>query len=556
MTEDEPQRIKFLKEQAEAGDTEAMLTLAFIYYEGAGTKKDPEQSFYWLEKAADEEIPKAMLMLALSYGKGEGTGKDETKFFHWAMKAAEAGMRDAMFIIVFAYGEGYGTERDWEQCFHWMERYSKEKNVEADTPIFFNLIEKSAKEGEPKAMFYLAFAYVTRDDTKENLDKYFHWMEKAYRAKAPHTFICVSCALLLKEGLITKNKHNEIVKILLKLQQKCKTILRDSHDIEESCLLSHYTKFAALNSILEGKDSNYFRLYNIIYFNDPLEGMFLPDFFADDMCEYIYGSEDQSPHEIRVEDKLFSVYACAFTEVEDRLDMWRAYSNNGDGYSITHTYTIPEDDRDAEEHGLMEKMIGPFLQANLDKLSASDMPEDEDNAINIDKQSRPSSQDVQSKPSESNVSKDNGKFRIYKVLYGEAAEETYKRLEGSLKELQSLLMGINDEKVFQTIKNLAVQILAELRYLYKDKPYKSEQEYRIIDVVDAGNKKLEYDYASEPPHLYTKTEPFLFKENGWKITIGPRVKDKDGAKVYIKHQLHKNDWSETTKIVPSGIRYR
>jgi len=53
-----------------------------------------------------------------------------------------------------------------------------------------------------------------------------------------------------------------------------------------------------------------------------------------------------------------------------------------------------------------------------------------------------------------------------------------------------------------------------------------------------------------------KTEPFLFKERGCKITIGPRVKDKNSAEVYIKHKLHENDWSETTKIVPSKIRYR
>jgi len=67
-----------------------------------------------------------------------------------------------------------------------------------------------------------------------------------------------------------------------------------------------------------------------------------------------------------------------------------------------------------------------------------------------------------------------------------------------MKDLQSLLKNISDEKVIQTIKNLAIQIFAELRYLYKDKPYSSEQEYRIIDVVDDGNEKLECNDTSEP----------------------------------------------------------
>ena len=544
------QFFSWAKKAAEADLEEAMLMLANAYGNGEGTEKDPKQFFYWVKKAAEANMPKAMLMLALCYSEGEGTEKDLEQLIHWTMKAAKAGMRDAMFILAFIYSDGYGTERDWERCLHWMEKYSKEENVEADAPLFFNLTEKMAEEGEPKAMFILAFAYVMGDDTKENLDKYLHWIEKAYGAKSPHAFICVSCALLLKEELITKDEHNEILKMLLKLQQKCKKILRDRHKVEGSCRLSHYTKVTTLNSILKGKDSNYLRLYDTAYFNDLEDGTYFFKAFDPSMHSYIYGDEDQISHEIKVEGKSFSAYVCSFTGKEDDLDMWRAYSNNGDGYSITST--ISEDIRAAEEYGVIEKVIGLSLQANLDESSVSNMPKEE--------QPRLSSQDVQSKSSEPDVSKDNGKIHIYKVLYGEEdAAETYEILKEPLGKLQNLLKNMKDtskKEVSKIIKNLAAQVIADLRYLYKDKPFSSEQECRIINVVDTSNEKLKHDNTSEPLRLYMETEPFLFKEKGCKITIGPCVKDKADALAYIKDQLHKNNWSETTEIVCSKINYR
>ena len=575
MTEDENQVIKKLKDQAEAGDKEAMHTLAYVYHEGEGTEKNLKQFFYWVKKAAEAGVPKAMhslacayhegvgtekdlkqyfswmkkaveagvsksmYTLAIAYYEGEGTEKDLKQFFSWVKKAAEAGVPGSMHTLAMAYHEGEGTEKDLKQFFSWVKKaaeagipkamynlsYSYHKGVgtEKDLKQFFSWVQKAAEAGVPKAMFNLALAYIDGGGTEKNLEKYFQWMEKAHRFKASHALICFPCTLLLKRKLLDKDKHDKVIVVLCNLKQKCDEILKGRHRVCQQKVLSHFTKFAAINSILENKCSNHLRLYNITYFNDPLEGMSLPESFGPSIRKCIYGDKDPILHEIEVGEKSFSVYACAFTEEEDHINMWRAYGNDGDGYSITSM--IPKRMRADEELGFMGK-LSP-------------------------------SQDVQSKPSEPDVSKDNGKIHVYKVLYGgKEAKKTYKDLKNSLKELQDLLKKIRDEKASQTIKNLAVQILAELRYLYKDEPYGSEQEYRIIDVVDAGSEELECDYTSEPPRLYTKTAPFLFNNEGCKITIGPRVKDKDGAEVYIKHQLHKNDWSETTEVVPSKINYR
>ena len=619
MTKNKPSKFKTLQKQAKAGNTEAMFNLAHAYIEGKGTEKDLEQYFQWTKKAAEADIPAAMFNLALAYIEGEGTEKDLEQYFQWMKKAAEADYPAAMFNLALAYIEGEGTEKDLEQYFQWMKKaaeadypaamfnlalayyiggegtekdleqyfqwtkkaaeahipeamfdlslayyiggegtekdleqyfqwtkkaaeadipeamfnlalaYIKGESTEKDLEQYFQWMKKAAEAHIPAAMFNLALAYIEGEGTKKDLNQYFQWMEKAYRTRVPDSFIAFPIVRLLHTKTLNESQHEKILDSLFQLKKKCKDIL-NNHRIKSKAQLSHYTKFSALNSILQGDNSNHLRLYNVAYFNDPLEGMSLPNAFGDGMCEFFYG-DDAISHEIEAGGKLFSVYVCAFTANEDRLDMWRAYGNNGDGYSVTSM--IPDNMKADEEHGVAFQMHDSIL---------------------------PSLQNVQDASPESDAPKDDDKIGIYKVLYGDAAQKTFKVLKKPLKTLQGILEGIDNEEVSQKTKALATQILADLRYLYKDKAYKSEKEYRIIRVIDAGSEKLEHEEISQtspqPPRFYIKTPPFLFQEEGCKITIGPRVTEKATAEIYIKQQLHENKWHKTTEVVRSKMPYR
>ena len=574
---DVEQYFNWTKKAAEADIPEAIFPLALAYMSGYGTEKDLEKFFHWVEKAAGVNNPNAMFFLSFAYKEGKGTQKDPKQFFHWIEKAAKADDRDAMLVLSLAYKESEGTEQDLEQYFQWTKKaaeanypeamfnlalaYKKSEGTEQDLEQYFQWTKKAAEANYPEAMFNLAYAYREGEGTEENLSQYFHWtkkaaeadfplamlslavaygdgegtekdlnqyfewMEKAYTARAPDSFIAFPIVRLLHTNILDESQHKKILKALTDITKKCEAILKQ-HREDDEIKFSHYTKFSALNNILQGGNSNHLRLYNVAYFNDPLEGMSLPNAFGDGMCEFFYGDKDAISHEIEAGGKLFSVYVCAFTANEDRLDMWRAYGNNGDGYSITSM--IPDNMKADEEHGFAFQMHDSILS---------------------------SLQNVQDASPESDAPKDDDKISIYKVRYGDVAEETFKSLKEPLNTLKDILEGIDNEEVSQTAKAVAIQILADLRYLYKDKEYKSEDEYRIIRVIEAGNEKLKCDETSQPPRFYMETLPFLFQEEGCKITIGPRVIEKAATKIYIEQYLHKNNWG-TTKVVHSKIKYR
>ena len=484
--------------KAQSGDAGAMSAVADAYFYGDGVEKNPQQCFAWIEKAADAGLPKAMFNLAIAYKDGVGVEKDRSQYFAWTKKAAKADFPSAMLNLALAYKEGLGVEKDMSQFFAWTK--------------------KAVKADFPKAMLNLAIAYKDGLGVKKNPERFFHWVEVAYHGGVGNAAIIFPISRLLQNREIEEPTYYEIVNTLFSLKKECKSILQKKHR-EEGQPLSHYTKFAVLDSVLEGGESNHLRLYNVAYFNDPLEGAAFPAALVDGMCEWIYGRKGEIPHEIAVAGKTFSVYACAFSALDDHLPLWIAYGNNGDGYNITGT--IPSRMKADEESGVMQDMH-----------RSSPLVKDETATV---------------KPQDARI-------RVYKVLYGDAAKDTVQKLTRSLQKLESILQG-KDDKVIQAAKAVAEWILADLRYLYKDEAYKWEEEYRIIRVAEFGGEKIKEDDRT-PPRFYLETLPFLFAESGGKVTVGPRVAEKDAAEIYIRQRLTKNGWDKTTDIAHSKMPYR
>ena len=307
-------------------------------------------------------------------------------------------------------------------------------------------------------------------------------------------------------------------KALVRLQDTTRSILKEKHTGDNvPRYFSHYTNWDALKSILSGSASNHMRLCHVAYFNDRLEGAVFPS-ELDDQCEFIYGRKDEIPHEINAAAKTFSVYVCAFSGHDDRLDMWRAYGNDGDGYSIT--VAIPDRLKTDEKIGAIKDMFDKSHPAkDADAKSVAE------------------------------------KIRIYKVLYGDAVKDTVAKILPHLQELQSALLQINDKLLSSKAIIVAQSILADLRYLYKHEAFETEDEYRIIRFAEFRDKNLEPDDRT-PPRFFIKTSPFLFLENGCKIIIGPRVADNAAADIYIRRQLSTNKWDSTTTVTRSNMPYR
>ena len=523
---------------------DAMFNLSLAYKDGTGTKKNLQQFFLWIQKAANANHPKAMVNLSLAYKDGIGTEKNPQQYFHWTQKAANTNDPKAMVNLAIAYKDGIGTEKNPQQCFLWIQKaanandpgamfnlslaYKDGTGTEKNPQQHFHWIQKAANAALPEAMFYLATAYKDGVGTEKNTQQFFFWMKKAYNARVSEALIILPISRLLEKEYIEESMHDDIYTALLQLNQACHNILEKNHKVGIDETLSHYTSFEAIDNILKGDKSNYLRLYNIAYFNDPLEGLAFTRALNEEIHGLIYGEEETAPHEIEVENKIFSIYACSFcshaNSLADRLDMWRAYGKNGEGYSIT--FTIPERLRAKEKFDLHQEI---YMQGDIDKRA--------------DKSK-------------------NEHIRIYKVVYlskgSKFTDKTYASLTKALEKLKDLLKNkkIKDNDiVVGTVAKIAEQILANLRYLYKDKDYESEEEVRIIRVAEFSDDALEYDDRT-PPRLFIRTPNFLFEESGCKITGGPRVPIEDIAagKNYIRRQLVCNNWK--AEVTSSTIKYR
>ena len=534
VEKDMSQFFTWTKKAADAGFPEAIFNLALAYRGGLGVGRDISQYFAWTKKAAEAGFQKAMFNLAIAYKDGLGVEKDMSQYFAWTKKAADAGFPDAMFNLAIAYKDGLGVEKNPQQFFAWTKKaadagfpdamfnlalaYKNGVGVEKDMSQFFAWTKKAVKADFPKAMLNLAIAYKDGLGVKKNPERFFHWVEVAYRKGDINAAIMFPFSRLWQNEEIDEPTYDEIEGALVDLRDECKSILQEKHN-EEGQSLSHYTKFVALDSILKEGESNHLRLYNVAYFNDPLEGAAFPAALVDGMCEWIYGRKGEIPHEIAVEGKKFSVYACAFSARDDHLPLWIAYGNNGDGYNITGT--IPNHMKADEKSGAMQEMH-----------RSSPLVKDETAA---------------------EKSKD-ALIRVYKVQYGKEAEDTAQRLALRLENLKSILEE-TDKEVTKTVKAVAKWILADLRYLYKDEAFEWEEEYRIIRVAEFNDKKMKPDDRT-PPRLYLETPPFLFAESGGKVTVGPCVAKEAAPELYIRRQLTKNGWNKTTDIAHSKMPYR
>jgi hypothetical protein len=112
------------RQQAEAGDADAMAYLAFCYRDGThGLAKDLVSCFQWVSRAADLDHPAAMTVLGECYLNGWGTAKKVHTALIKLAQAAMLGSEHACFRLAQAYRVGYqGVEKDDTQMAYWQAR--------------------------------------------------------------------------------------------------------------------------------------------------------------------------------------------------------------------------------------------------------------------------------------------------------------------------------------------------------------------------------------------------------------------------------------------------
>lgn len=440
------------------------------------------RAFEFMERAAKEQRPSAMRNLALMYRDGIGTKKSAKQYFYWIKRAAEAGDPDGMYQCALAYGLGKGTKPDATEFLKWAEN--------------------SIKKGHQKASMMINLA----DLQKRQLIK---------PRSVSHTLEIFDRLRTVVQEI--KSRH------ILKPEQTQNGI-------------AHFTTLAALHSMLpritehdpttKFEKANLLRLYEISYVNDPQEGQTLISHESkNNFLRGFFQAQDESSRRLPItavydprplSGLTYSVFVGSFTLLADRLDLWRAYGRDGEGYCIvtpTNLFINTHDESDPGFAGL----------------------------VGVDRPTR----EIQ--------------MTLYHVFYSEEKiEKTLDALKSILDSIRKLPSIITRNKlaymqVKEKIDLTAREILSDILFLYKNEEYSSEHEVRMLAPSAVTAHSVCVDEQT-PGRLYVKTPNFLFQARA-KIIIGPKVKHPEAVRLELQHRLDRNGHTNV-EVEFSQIRYR
>jgi TPR repeat protein len=93
-------------------DTQAQLTLAYLYYGGHQAPQDYREAAKWFRLAAERGNPAAQFYLGLMHAKGQGVPQDRVEAANWYRRAADGGNPEAQYNLGLAYANGEGVPQD------------------------------------------------------------------------------------------------------------------------------------------------------------------------------------------------------------------------------------------------------------------------------------------------------------------------------------------------------------------------------------------------------------------------------------------------------------
>lgn len=180
---------------AKAGDSEAMMYVASIYYNGEGRPQDYGEAAYWYRRAAEKGEAVAMDNLALMYWNGMGVTQDHAAAVRWCQKALNHGSTNRIAMLGKAYFKGLGITQDYGQALHWFGRaagmgdknamnslgvmYSQGLGVnknDGEAAIWFR---QAAEAGSEAGAFNLAERYISGRGIAKSKEQARFWYQKA-----------------------------------------------------------------------------------------------------------------------------------------------------------------------------------------------------------------------------------------------------------------------------------------------------------------------------------------------------------------------------------------
>lgn len=612
---DIPKFRKYMTLAAEAGETEAMFKLAVTYRDPEFGEPSVERAVYWTNKMADRGAPGALIQLAKQYRDGDGVEKSDDQFLVYAERAAAASRKrwpglgvsnkaratdwayedlpealailadarrrrgdtaaartldrqaaqaaadalqvamasganvgqllpEIMVRILASFKTKAGAVRSGAAVPYreWLERiYRAIKQVSAHDPTALpsDLVEaiyelgiavskgvggvldqrraerclsEAAQGGHGRAAYLVALGRLKAGDKVE----FERFIDMASKANDMDAMIAQQVAAI---GL-TGRRFHDATDALQALRRSVLKIRNSKHRVEVSDVsngIAHYTDGGALSSMLSGTRAdgrNAVRLSSTVYVNDPTEGQRLREFSQEgwtNPLSFLYEDIDD-PDALSWQGRDFHVFIACFSLQVDSLNLWRFYGRNGTGFSIISPMAV----FDAESGDGM--LRGPWAKT---KRTAT-------------------------------------KLALHLVRYDdEHVRQTLSELATAMKPLKDVI-GSSASLDARRLRQVAIAVLGDLMYLYKDTQYADEKEVRAIEARTLGDPEIRAFRPGEKSYekLYLETGALLFREAGSKIIIGPKVDEADSVELDLRHRLAQKGWSASCAVERSVAKYR
>ena len=132
---------RYLLELAENGDTETMLFLGGMYYEGSKDfPQNYKEAFKWYEKAAEKRSPYGLCYLGYCYYHGRDIDVDYEKAYSCFSQAAFFDNPNAMYKLGDMYFYGQFVGEDKNAAFYWYNRaWRRNKNKYEKASVAYRL---------------------------------------------------------------------------------------------------------------------------------------------------------------------------------------------------------------------------------------------------------------------------------------------------------------------------------------------------------------------------------------------------------------------------------
>lgn len=491
---------KVLKEEPKNAEANYFLAQCLIYYHKGVIKKN--------ESIREDEVNKIQ--------------EDYKKAITLIRKAVEYKPRESRFISGLAIArmnylqldppDAEDVKKQIEQSLRYIQGpYSLKACTEFAT--YINNEAPNKKDSNEKEIneLYESFARVDLGEQEEGYGAFRHFQdEPAFQQLKPHI-------------------RGQVLVVLYKMYKHIVGIKNICRDTRVNQSIVHYTKMGTLKKLLtrDKEKMPRMRLWNSVYMNDPFEGEIFIDLikragnFQDNneiLKKYFlhltnrdHIKESNYPDLTPVNS---SVYFTSFSAQEDNIQMWVQYADSAKGCNLEFDdsfFDTRGDSADLDDVSIYMDQDYPLYKVQYIEMK------DEKNEAN-----------------EKDVAKDGNQFENIRT-HIQKIEKCLHDMENIEKEILESLESGGMEKpnedvekidrvcddVLVVIRSFIANRLNEVRFLFKDKEYEHEKEYRLVQyshnpIIDEENFAV--------PRLYIEVNKDIILKQ---VMLGTKVSPED-----------------------------